>query len=665
MSEKSCDAVSSFDMNDLIGEAVGCCSLSSTGNSLFDAFSSVPAAKYGFAKHSEGRTTPTKSGSQSVTDGDTPQTKNKGKVGSEMEGATDLKSPNADLPVHGLDKVGGELPSKGELGDKSAAVSTPIISISTEPDCMADAIGDNVIVQKVATLDPSNATSPTSHNTSRKRTDETPSEARRRLLEDLSARGCVLTGGDVFLAILDYGCSAASGNPRDVATFYCLYALFSFIVKRERDEELSGLGFGVRTASDVIEYSQQCLLRCLKISNQAISTGMTGWLEYGCSSSLDRLTERPFVVLRHLAYDLGRRNQWDECECVCLALVVRCEQYLPLYHPTTLTSLLDLAIAASMVGKTTFAGRIVSRAAERLSAYLSEMESEYLSHLSRCRSSVVKPGDTIFRIEHGRDASFMLHAFVSLFRSHLVRDITVLVGRNNEIILTNHCFVADSLAVLANCLAAAKSSLGSTSGSVGGDEAHYWQLAFAHYRLAFNGFSKTKGLDDPSVSKSAYGLARCLREFGETEKALQLLLLVVSYTDRTTVDSDAKEPTASSAGPAGETEIGDDSKDDLTVLPRFLPFSLSSKTVSDKTRAAKHTSSALCLWLMAILSLDQSPNEEGRERAFSYLHAASVSLQSALNIVSVVEDEATKTMCIRFLAMIEDEAMQISEPIYE
>lgn len=67
---------------------------------------------------------------------------------------------------------------------------------------------------------------------------------------------------------------------------------------------------------------------------------------------------------------------------------------------------------------------------------------------------------------------------------------------------------------------------------------------------------------------------------------------------------------------------------------------------------------------MAILSLDQAPNEEGRVRALSYLHAASVSLQSALNRLSDVDDRPTRATCIQFLAMIEDEALQISEPIY-
>lgn len=174
-----------------------------------------------------------------------------------------------------------------------------------------------------------------------------------------------------------------------------------------------------------------------------------------------------------------------------------------------------------MVEKTAFAERAVLRAAERSSAYLSEMEHKYLFHLTMCRS-VGKLGDTVFLL-NGRDAIFMLHAFVSIFQSQLGRDIATLVSSENEIILTNHCFMADALSVLANCTAAAWCLLGSAPGSTHNNGATYWQLAFAHYQRAFDGFSRSKGLDDPSVARAAYGLARCLREFGETDKALQFL----------------------------------------------------------------------------------------------------------------------------------------------
>lgn len=233
----------------------------------------------------------------------------------------------------------------------------------------------------------------------------------------------------------------------------------------------------------------------------------------------------------------------------------------------------------------------------------------------------------------------------------------LLVDGNNEILLTNHCFLADSLSVLANCIATATSMLGSSTDASTRRAEHFWRLAFAHYQRAFDGFAKTKGLADPSATRAAYGIARCLREFGESEKALELLSIVVSFS-KSAPEDETKEVAAT------EKEK-DESKEPAARV--FLPEALRrrSSTVSSKTLVSKDTSAALCLWLMAILSLDQAPNEEGRERAFSFLHAASVSLQTALNKVTDADDEETKGMCVEFLSMIEDEAQQISEPLYE
>jgi hypothetical protein len=567
----------------------------------------------------DGRTTPVKSLAEAYAEGDTPQTRNKEK----------LKAGSGD-DSESISRVELPVPTSTE---SSMGVVSELKSEGTDVQGVSLGKSDTA------------AESPAQF-----RAGELSYETRMELLSNIRDSSTILRS-DVILAILERGSSEAANNPRDLAAFSCLHALLAYINKHKHSVELQT--FRVSHASDVIKYSQQCLLRCLMISNQAISKGMTGWLEYGKSNELDRLADRPFVVLRQIAYSYGRLGQWEDAESVLLANAIRCEQHLPLSHPTTLTSLLDLAIAASRLGKLSFSERIVSRVAQRLSTYLSDAESVYTSHLSTTLPSGVKPGDTVFRIEHGRNACGLLREYVSLFRTQLGRDMVALVDNNDEIVLINHCFVADSLLVLANCLAAAKSLLGSGPDTVGEDDARYVKLAFAHYELAFNGLSSCKGLDDPNTIKSAYGLARCLREFGETKKALRLLSLVITLTERNIT---APEPRV-----ASPPKVTSDSERPTT---RFLPFSFSKLNSNDR-RAAKHTSSALCLWLMAVLSLDQATLEDGREQAFSYLHAASVSLQSALNAVSRTDDEATKTMCIRFLAMIEDEAMKISEPAYE
>ena len=463
--------------------------------------------------------------------------------------------------------------------------------------------------------------------------------------------------GDVLLAVLECGSTDATENPRDVANFYCLYAILSYLVKIGNGRHVTRLGLGINNVADLIQLSLSCLLRCLKISNQALSIGMTGWLEYGTGSPLDELMHRPFVVLRNIAFNFARLNQWEEAGCVLSSLVILCEQRLPVHHPTMLTALLDLAIASRKVGKRDFGERLLARSAERLSTYLSESESRCFAYLGRCRPGV-KPVHTICSVEKGRESIIELQSFVSLLQVEIVRDMKTLVDEDNEVILVNHCFIADSLSVLANCIAAAVSTLGSSKDTSVRRADQYWRLAYGHYQRAFDGLVKARGLADPSVSRAAYGIARCLREFGETGKALELLTIVVSFSKSNPDEDDSKRPLHENA------DTNDEAKDE-GIAPVFLARSLflRSPVISNKALVSKGTSAALCLWLMAILSLDDSPNEEGRERAFSYLHAASVSLQIALNNISDLDDEETKGKCMEFLAVIEEEAMQISEAI--
>ena len=607
--DSSGEDAGSFKMSDIIQEAIAEFSTESTENTLFEALKSTPAG----------------SGSR---DGMTPPLSVPNDA---MDTAAENGSPES---VEG--NGGGAIALGPEEGTQTPSTPTRASNPSVSDKGMCD------------------METPKAGRSAVMETKGDAAVSRSRSLKELSQHKDDVQVGDEFLAVLEYGSSVASSNPRDVATFYCLYLLFSYLIKREDGKNLATLGFGVECADDLSEHCRRCLLRCLKISNQALSIGMTGWLEYGSSGPLDRLTGLPFVVLRNIAYDFARRKKWEDAQCVLSALVVRCEQQLPLHHPTTLSSMLDLAISSTMLCRSELAERLLSRAAERLSTYLAETESQYLSHIAKSRSG--KPRDTLFSVEKGRESLFKLQTFVSLFQFQLCRDITSLTDHDDEIILVNHCFLADSLAVLANCIAAARSTLGSTTEAARRRGDHYWRLAFAHYQRAFDGFAKTKGLGDPSVSRAAYGIARCLREFGETEKALELLTLVVSFSKPV-----PEEETKESAVEARKDETKE------PTAPSFLPRSLfiRSQMVSNGVRGNKDTSAALCLWLMAILSLDQSPNEEGRERAFSYLHAASVSLQTALNKVSDADDEETKEMCVGFLAMIEDEAMQISEPMYE
>jgi hypothetical protein len=313
--------------------------------------------------------------------------------------------------------------------------------------------------------------------------------------------------------------------------------------------------------------------------------------------------------------------------------------------------MLDLAIAATMVGSTRYAEKLVFQSANRLSKFLAAIEGMHFSHIAASKSIGKKEGFT-FRIENDRDSLFHLHSFVSLFQEQLKRDLITLVDPDSDVVLTNQCLFADSLAVLANNYAASKTAFGLSQPGNVDYGLQYWQQAYVHYSKCFLVFAERKGFDSPNTAKAAYGLARCLREFEETETALELLALVVSAS------GPPKEPTRGHC-------IQDEIYQDERFTPRFLPSRRPPQTIAMHCAAPyKCISTALCLWLMAVLSLDSSPNEKGRERAFSYLHAASVSLQTALKVEDSGDEWGIRETCIQYLAMIEEEAILISDPLY-
>lgn len=80
----------------------------------------------------------------------------------------------------------------------------------------------------------------------------------------------------------------------------------------------------------------------------------------------------------------------------------------------------------------------------------------------------------------------------------------------------------------------------------------------------------------------------------------------------------------------------------------------------DNPQVQHHVMRALCLWLMSILSADKCKDDEGRNRAFRFLHTSSVSLQLALTEMHY-GDEKTRTICIDFLEKIELEAKSLSK----
>lgn len=442
---------------------------------------------------------------------------------------------------------------------------------------------------------------------------------------------------DFYKALLMRGAQVISENPRDVPSFYCLHVISAFLSNAKHIDI-------PHTPEKMVDFSRQCLFRSLTVSNQVASAGMMGWLEYGSSTHV-RDIERPFEIQHAVACNYAKRQMWRDAEDTLKALVMSLEQQFPPYHPTTLAALLDLAAVSAVISNDTFAARNVKKASQRLSLYLSEVEDRFISRRDECirdRHS----NDAVFRIDRDRDWLSMLTTFVSTFESHLDRELVRIIGSDNHIALVHHCLVADSLVVLANCVATATQS--SISGAT--RRAYYWGQALIHYRYALKGFTRKLGLDDPNVAAVAYGAARCLRELGRTEEALQVLSKIVDISKQAV----AAESIATKSTPRNVASDRDPRRSS------FLPQRCFRRRepVHAKTKGCKRMSSALCFWLMAALTADTNPDERGRDRALGLLRSASKSLQAGL--VAIPErDSSTKAAYIEFLQKIEDEAKSL------
>jgi hypothetical protein len=397
----------------------------------------------------------------------------------------------------------------------------------------------------------------------------------------------------------------------------------------------------------LVDLSERALLRGLTIANQASSRGMIGWLQYGSSTFLDRTARRPLDIIGRLAYHHAIRKDWQVAEDLMRTFVLRCEQHLPLYHPVTLSAMLDLASTCVSSSEHVLARHLLDQISKRLSFYLNEQESAYFDYQASLRRSGV---DVAFQPLTGADHVSMLRSFTSLFEELLDRDYAQLFGGENEVLLINHCLVGDSFSVLANCLQSSETSRENKRKSLlCCDSITYWSTAFRHYRLAFEGWTR-KGFDlsHPNVSGVACSMARCLRELGETEKACLVLTSVVGAT-----------------GGKDETPIVVEAKDENEHHPFEEKIFLPRETASViRSRGCAQEATALRLWYMAAYAVESCPDERGRIRALSLLHASSEALQERLREVESISEKSTSNRAIELLNCVEDEARALFAPLH-
>lgn len=478
--------------------------------------------------------------------------------------------------------------------------------------------------------------------------------AKYKLLEDLQSMDEAPTPESIILAILECATSAASENPRDLASFFCLHMLFiSFL----RDAKISSpkTKDGPIKEAELFEYSRRCLLRCFMLCCQATSLGMTGWLEYGENDPIVRLEEGPANMLNLIADSFAQELKWREAQTVLQSLFLKYERELPSYHPLRIESIFNLASVAFVNGNASFAAKLISKATDAVSRRLVELESSILSFTQSYSSSNPR-NMPLFRAEGLGSALVALGWYVSYLQEVTETMVSTHHYNSSGVIFMQQSLVADGFAVLANCKAAVRAKLGSRSSGETVSGRYYWKLALTYYHKAFKGLSASKGFEDHHVCGAAFGMARCLRELGEHQKALELLSTVVAALETTPAS-----PIASKAAiqPLSLQHFGGEKKRD-PFLSQVLR--LQSRAQGGEPQIQHHVTVALCLWQMSVLSVDGSPDEKGRTRAFGLLHAASVSMQLALRELSDT-DGMIQTTCIDILGKIENEAKKISKPL--
>ena len=397
-------------------------------------------------------------------------------------------------------------------------------------------------------------------------------------LRSLSSDLTQLSSEDVINAMLFSGQEFLAKDESEVFSYICLHEGFS--VK-------SSL-FG---SDKDMKLAEQIILQGISVVD-GVSVGGTTTRVHNCLVDVGlRNSERALEMLASLAVFEGTHRDWGRASDTLQSAVLRCENSLPLYHPVTIASIIDLAAAHLNSGCEDLALSCITRANRRIGFYLREQEDAYL--LLQRESSVLS-SPFAFHRQHTNGVGIahlsMLKAYVATLLRMERRKMARLCGPKHPMSFLFHCYLGDALAVLANCIGLSKSeSLSSTqiclccgnkedavSPNLTNSTRDIWELAGSHYRTALQGWIRSKGPFNDNISATACSLARCLRECGRRNEAIKVLALVARKAEQ----------------------------------------------VSPQSGRAKNESGPMCLWSMAVFSAEESTTEvEGRKRAGDILGA--------------------------------------------
>ncbi|KAG7374342.1 hypothetical protein IV203_013437 [Nitzschia inconspicua] len=453
---------------------------------------------------------------------------------------------------------------------------------------------------------------------------------------NVTTQDIVSVSSDLSLihSIFEAGITAAISNPRDLPTFYCVYLLSNHIQML-----LNGKSTSVNEGilREMSCFSRKLLLRSLSISNQATSVGMVGWLEYGTSNMLERSLRLPFEILWQLSCNLASIGDWDGAVSVLSSLVVRCKEDLSHCHPTTLAVMLDLAGALSKSRNTQDASSITSMVSNLLSSFLGEQEQLFFDQ-RRFEAETTLDTENVVYFDNTVDALTTMHAFAMDLQNTLTRSFLRVLGPEDHITLLNHSLVADAITVVANCLASSERQK-NPSESIGGAR-YFWLLAYSHYEIAFKGWVRILSLSNPFPASTVCSIARCLQEIDKMDQAIAILETLASCLEKK-IDIDKENNHSERDEEADTAEF---------VLEAEVNWQEEQIRVN-------------CLWTLAVMTARRSPDERGRQRAFSLLHTASLALQRTLRSQDL--DDETRKACLALYYTVEDEALALFEPLQQ
>ncbi|GAX23108.1 hypothetical protein FisN_25Lh053 [Fistulifera solaris] len=440
------------------------------------------------------------------------------------------------------------------------------------------------------------------------------------------------------LALLECAFACASGKVEDPACSFCLCLVVLYCVRLFPTNEKFKLGDNFDEPAGFLGLARSYLVKSLsvcldvRLEEQEIDDE----IKFGKSAP---------GLLNLLALTYAEEGRWNDAASVLTTLILLCEERYTKVNPILITAMLDLASMSRRAGNHSHAAQLLTQTTERVSMLLVGTEASYMEYLRNASRDTTSDAP-MFYLDDGRDSFEILRQFVIVFQQG---HVDLQRFRDPWICSFYHRVLGDSFAVLANCEQATWLHLPTSSTKQSHTETirYYWSCALSHFEKAFEGFSAVAGIENSDVSGTVFGMVRCLRELGETDKALELLSMIVAGLENVT--------------PAALDSV--DSDLNPSRSPCYVAHALHTTKqgqIAGRPRVNHHIMRALCLWWMSILSVDKNKGKDGRDRAFRFLHTSSLSLQLALTEMHP-GDEDTRKVCVDFLETIEQEARNISQ----